>query len=100
MNSWFCFVVLCFCLFSCDETTKGQSSSKKKNPKNDREKAGLKGAVKFAISMSPEKDSSILAFDSLGRLIKEGDFYGKKGFSGKVYIFDSLGNSLKNLWRT
>jgi hypothetical protein len=107
MNNYYCFIFICFCLFSCGETTKGQGGSKGKDetstskatqkgktPSNDREEDGLVGAVKSVIDFY-ERDSSVVVFDTLGRIEKEGVLYPVKGFSGHTYTFDSFGNPLK-----
>ncbi len=110
MNKWWCFILLSWGLFSCNGATSQQESNKEEttlissiskatqkriSPNNDKEKAELKGKVKSVLSLSETGDSSIVMFDALGRLIKEGNFFGSKGFSGHTYEFDSLGNPLK-----
>lgn len=107
MNNFYWCIIFCFCLFSCGETTKGQenlieeddtsiskATQKGKTPRNDREEQDLKGAVRSVLDFY-ESDSSIVVFDSLGRIVKEGIYYPVKGFSGHTYEFDSLGNPLK-----
>lgn len=107
MNNYYCYLIFCFCLFSCNEKTKGQeplekksetsiskATQKGKTPSNDWEKQSLKGSVKSVIDFY-ESDSSIVMFDASGRIVKEGTYYPVKGFSGHTYEFDSLGNPLK-----